>query len=65
MAILSGLSGLGINENDRVLEPMSKDTRDAAVAIKKIVKNNKFVLVTTASHILGFYGWLRAIKNEY
>ena len=44
-------SVLGISENDIVLEPDSKDTKDEAVLIQKIVENEKFILVTTASHI--------------
>jgi len=42
---------LGINRSDIVLEKDSKDTKDEAIFIKKIVKNEKFILVTTASHM--------------
>jgi uncharacterized SAM-binding protein YcdF (DUF218 family) len=42
---------LGISDSDMVLEPNSKDTKDEAVLIQKIVKNEKFILVTSASHM--------------
>ena len=42
---------LGISNSDMVLEPNSKDTKDEAVLIQKIVKNEKFILVTSASHM--------------
>ena len=44
-------SVLGISENDIVLEPDSKDTKDEAVLVQKIVENEKFILVTSASHM--------------
>jgi uncharacterized SAM-binding protein YcdF (DUF218 family) len=42
---------LDVKENDIVLEPNSRDTKDEARLIGKIVKNDKFILVTTASHM--------------
>ena len=42
---------LGIDESKIVLEPNSKDTKDEALLIQKIVANSKFILVTTASHM--------------
>jgi uncharacterized SAM-binding protein YcdF (DUF218 family) len=42
---------LGINDSDMILEPDSKDTKDEAILIQKIVGDNKFILVTTASHM--------------
>jgi uncharacterized SAM-binding protein YcdF (DUF218 family) len=45
-------SMLGISDSDMVLESDSKDTKDEAILIKKIVKNEKFILVTSASHML-------------
>ena len=42
---------LGINESNMILESESKDTKDEAVLIQKIVGDNKFILVTTASHM--------------
>jgi len=44
-------STLGISSSDMVLEPDSKDTKDEAVLIQKIVENEKFILVTSASHM--------------
>lgn len=42
---------LGVDESKIVLEPNSRDTKDEALLVQKIVKNNKFILVTTASHM--------------
>jgi uncharacterized SAM-binding protein YcdF (DUF218 family) len=44
-------SVLGISNSDMVLEPDSKDTKDEARLIQKIVENEKFILVTSASHM--------------
>jgi len=44
-------SVLGVNETDMILEPDSKDTKDEAVLIQKIVGNEKLILVTSASHM--------------
>lgn len=42
---------LGVERHDLVLESISKDTKDEAILIQEIVKNDRFVLVTTASHM--------------
>ena len=42
---------LGVDENDIILESQSKDTKDEAQLIKPIVRNNHFILVTSASHM--------------
>jgi uncharacterized SAM-binding protein YcdF (DUF218 family) len=42
---------LGINDSDMVLESDSKDTKDEAILIQKIVKDENFILVTSASHM--------------
>ena len=42
---------LGVDENDIILESESKDTKDEAKLLKPIVKNDHFILVTSASHM--------------
>lgn len=42
---------IGINRQDLVLEMVSRDTKDQAENIRSIVGNNKFILVTSASHM--------------
>jgi uncharacterized SAM-binding protein YcdF (DUF218 family) len=42
---------LGVDRQNLVLETLSKDTEDEARLIKKIVGNDPFVLVTSASHM--------------
>jgi uncharacterized SAM-binding protein YcdF (DUF218 family) len=42
---------LGVNRDDIVLETISKDTKDEALLIKEMVGNERFVLVTSASHM--------------
>ena len=42
---------LGVDENDIILESQSKDTKDEAQLIKSLVKNDQFILVTSASHM--------------
>jgi uncharacterized SAM-binding protein YcdF (DUF218 family) len=42
---------LGIDRNDIIMETGSKDTRDEVQFIKKIVKDNPFILVTSAAHM--------------
>lgn len=42
---------LGVDENDIILESQSKDTKDEAQFIKPLVKNDQFILVTSASHM--------------
>jgi uncharacterized SAM-binding protein YcdF (DUF218 family) len=44
-------SELGIDENDIIIEAESRDTKDEAMLIKSIVKDERFVLVTSASHM--------------
>lgn len=45
------LVNLGIPVNDLLLDKESLDTFDEAVNVKKIVKNEPFVLVSSASHL--------------
>ncbi len=42
---------LGVDKKDMVLETQSRDTKDEARHIKKMVGKDKFFLVTTASHM--------------
>ena len=42
---------LGVDSKDLILESESKDTKDQARLIHKIVRDNRFVLVTSASHM--------------
>ncbi len=42
---------LGVDRQSLILETLSKDTEDEARLIKKIVGNDPFVLVTSASHL--------------
>lgn len=42
---------MSVNRNDLVLEKMSKDTEDQAIFAKNIVRNDRFILVTSASHM--------------
>ncbi|MFH2138216.1 MAG: envelope biogenesis factor ElyC [Candidatus Omnitrophota bacterium] len=42
---------LGVREEDIIIEDKSKDTKDQARIIKSMVKDKKFVLVTSASHM--------------
>jgi uncharacterized SAM-binding protein YcdF (DUF218 family) len=42
---------LGVDENDIILESQSKDTKDEAQLIKPLVKKERFILVTSASHM--------------
>jgi len=42
---------LGIEEKELVLESESKDTKDQARFVKNIIGNNRFILVTSASHM--------------
>lgn len=42
---------LGVPESDIITETGSKDTKDQAVLLKSIVGTNRFVLVTSASHM--------------
>jgi uncharacterized SAM-binding protein YcdF (DUF218 family) len=50
--IMAGLAHeLGVNENDILIESKSKDTEDEAHFIKPIVNKDRFILVTSASHM--------------
>jgi uncharacterized SAM-binding protein YcdF (DUF218 family) len=50
--IMAGLAHeLGVNENDILIESKSKDTEDEANFIKPIVNKDRFILVTSASHM--------------
>lgn len=42
---------LGINEEHLIIEDESKDTKDHPRFIQKIVENERFILVTSASHM--------------
>lgn len=42
---------LGVKEKDMVLEETSQDTEDEAGLIEKIVEQDRFILVTSASHM--------------
>ena len=44
-------TALGVEDNDLVLESKSKDTKDQASFIHNIIGNDKFILVTSASHM--------------
>ena len=42
---------LGVNPNDIIRLDTTKDTKEEAIETKKIVGNNEFILVTSASHM--------------
>ena len=42
---------LGVNPNDIIRLDTPKDTKEEAIEAKKVVENNKFILVTSASHM--------------
>lgn len=42
---------LGVKKEDILTMPNPKDTAQEALAVKEIVKNKKFILVTSASHM--------------
>ena len=42
---------LGVGDENLVLESVSKDTKDQAMFIRKIVNGDRFVLITTAFHM--------------
>jgi uncharacterized SAM-binding protein YcdF (DUF218 family) len=44
-------AALGIGNDEIILEERSKDTKDQARFIKEIVRDKRFVLVTSASHM--------------
>ena len=43
---------LNVDKKDIVLEVSSRDTKDEALLIKKIVGDDEFILVTSASHMV-------------
>ncbi|PHO12409.1 hypothetical protein CPG38_08110 [Malaciobacter marinus] len=42
---------LKVNSEDIITLPKPKDTNEEALAVKKLLKNKKFILVTSASHM--------------
>jgi uncharacterized SAM-binding protein YcdF (DUF218 family) len=52
---------LGVDRNDIIMEADSKDTKDEAHFIKRIVKDNPFVLVTSAYHMPRAIAMLRKL----
>jgi uncharacterized SAM-binding protein YcdF (DUF218 family) len=42
---------IGVDRRDLILESVSKDTKDEARLIQKIVGGDRFLLVTSASHM--------------
>ena len=44
-------TALGIDNREIILESKSKDTKDQAMFIRNIIGNNRFFLVTSASHM--------------
>ncbi|MCR4320352.1 MAG: YdcF family protein [Candidatus Brocadiaceae bacterium] len=52
---------IGVNQEDLILETDSKDTEDEARLIKPIVGNDKFILVTSASHMPRSMGMFRKL----
>lgn len=49
--MLEVASVLGVNQDNLILDIASKDSKDQAVRIKEIIDNERFVLVTSASHL--------------
>ena len=45
------LSSVGIMKSDIIIFPKPKDTYEEAIKIKKFLKKEKFILVTSASHM--------------
>ncbi len=50
-AMAAMASHLGVKAKDMLLESFSRDTKDQARLIQKIVKEDRFILVTSASHM--------------
>lgn len=50
---------LGVPEKDIIAEPLPKNTKDEALAAKKIVQNEPFILVTSAFHMKRAMGLFR------
>ena len=55
---------LGVKQEDLVLESESKDTIDEARLIKSIVGNDKFILVTSASHMPRSMGMFKKLGMQ-
>lgn len=51
ITMASAALSLGVNKENLILESLSKDTKDQAIHIRKILDNNPFILVTSASHM--------------
>ncbi len=50
--VMAGVANvMGIGGNRLVLEELSKDTKDQARLIHKIVGDERFILITSASHM--------------
>ena len=49
--MLETAKAIGVKEKDIIIEDTSKDTKDQAKIIKTIVRDKRFVLVTSASHM--------------
>ncbi len=50
--IMAGVAqDLGVDEDDIILESESKDTLDEAILIKPLVRDEQFILVTSAAHM--------------
>ena len=45
------LKNIGLNQNDIIIHPKPKDTKEEAIKIKEVLKNTKFILVTSAYHM--------------
>ena len=44
-------TALGIPSNSLILKPLPKDTKEEAITAKKIISQDPFILVTSASHM--------------
>ena len=55
---------LGVKQEDLILESESKDTIDEARIIKSIVGNDKFILVTSASHMPRSMGMFKKLGMQ-
>ena len=55
---------LGVDASDLIQESMSKDTKDQAMHIKKIVEGERFILVTSACHMLCLIVLFRKLGSQ-
>ena len=63
--IMAGVArAIGVNEQDLVLETGSRDTKDQARRIQSVVGNDRFVLVTSASHMPRSVALFRKLKMD-